>query len=162
MVGIEKFSCCVNEKLCSFYRALNAIIRIDGRPHELVLLRLLEAHCLPILTYGAEVIHVSNRDDRRQQHIPMPFWLLIPWECYRSSARAWSSHLGRTAWKTQGKVHNQVHHVPWLPPSSYPCPHVDLVHLKSVLLFDLPFVLLSRATHFWCVNTYYIYIYIRL
>ena len=64
-----KFSCCVKEKLCSFYRALNALIRIDGRPDELVMLRLLEAHCLPILTYGVEIIHVTNRDDRRQLRV---------------------------------------------------------------------------------------------
>ena len=65
----NKFSCCIKEKLCSFYRALNALIRIDGRPDELVMLRLLEAHCLPILTYGVEIIHVANRDDRRQLRV---------------------------------------------------------------------------------------------
>ena len=62
----DKFSCCIKEKLCSFYRALNSIIRIDGRPDEMVLLQLLEAHCLPILTYGVEIIYVANREDRRQ------------------------------------------------------------------------------------------------
>ena len=64
-----KFSCCVKDKLASFYRALNGIIRIEGRPDELVMLRLLEAHCLPVLTYGIELIHVADRDDRRQLRV---------------------------------------------------------------------------------------------
>ena len=64
-----KFDCCVKEKLSSFYRSLNSIIRIDGNADEMVRLRLLEAHCLPILTYGIEIIHLSNRDDRRQLHV---------------------------------------------------------------------------------------------
>ena len=63
------FSCCIKEKLASFYRALNSIIRIDGRHDEIVMLRLLEAHCLPILTYGVETIHISNRDERRQLRV---------------------------------------------------------------------------------------------
>ena len=65
----QKFDCCVKEKIASFYRALNSIIRIEGHADELVRLRLLEAHCLPILTYGAEVFHVSNRDDCRQLRV---------------------------------------------------------------------------------------------
>ena len=64
-----KFGCCVKEKLASFYRSVNGILRIEGHADELVRLRLLEAHCLPILTYGIEVIHVSNRDDRRQLRV---------------------------------------------------------------------------------------------
>ena len=65
----SKFSCCVKEKVASFYRSLNAIIRIEGQSDELVKLRLLEAHCLPILTYGIETIFVSNRDERRQLRV---------------------------------------------------------------------------------------------
>ena len=64
-----KFGCCVKEKLGSFYRSVNGILRVEGHTDELVRLRLLEAHCLPILTYAIEVIHVSNRDDRRQLRV---------------------------------------------------------------------------------------------
>ena len=35
----------------------------------MVLLRLLESHCLPILTYAIETIYVANRDDRRQLRV---------------------------------------------------------------------------------------------
>ena len=50
-------------------RALSKPLRIDGNADEMVRLRLLEAHCLPILTYGIEIVHVSNRDDRRQLRV---------------------------------------------------------------------------------------------
>ena len=65
----RRFDCCIKEKLSSFYRALNSILRIEGQLDELVLLRLLEAHCLPILTYAIETIHVSNRDEKRQLRV---------------------------------------------------------------------------------------------
>ena len=65
----DHFECCIKDKLSSFYRALNSIIRIEGGADELVKLRLLEAHCLPILTYGIEVIHVRNRNVRRQLRV---------------------------------------------------------------------------------------------
>ena len=64
-----RFGCCVKDKLASFYRSINAILRIEGQSDELVKLRLLETHCLPILTYGIEIIHVMNRDDRRQLRV---------------------------------------------------------------------------------------------
>ena len=33
------------------------------------MLQLLEAHCVPLLTYAVEVIHVSNRDEKRQLRV---------------------------------------------------------------------------------------------
>ena len=35
----------------------------------MVMLRLLEAHCLPILTYAIEVVHVKDRDYRRKLRV---------------------------------------------------------------------------------------------
>ena len=35
----------------------------------MVLLRLIEAHCIPILTYGIEVIHVADRDEKRSLRV---------------------------------------------------------------------------------------------
>ena len=96
----NQFSCCVKDKLCSFYRALNSIIRIDGRPNELVLLRLLEAHCLPILTYGIEIIHVVNRDDRRQLRVAYNsmFRTLFHYS-YNESVTALQHALFRPTWE---------------------------------------------------------------
>ena len=48
-----------------------AILRMEGQSDELVKLRIMETHCLPILTYGIEIIHEMNRvrDDRRQLRV---------------------------------------------------------------------------------------------
>ena len=69
LVSGRVFGCCIKETLKKFYRCLNAIIRIEGRSDDMVMLRLLEAHCIPILTYATETIHVVNRDDRRQMRV---------------------------------------------------------------------------------------------
>ena len=37
----KSFNCCVDSKIKSFYRAANAILRIEGRSDEMVMLRLL-------------------------------------------------------------------------------------------------------------------------
>ena len=63
------FNCCIDEKVKSFYRSANGILRIEGRSNETVMLQLLEAHCLPILTYAIEVIHIANRDERRRLRV---------------------------------------------------------------------------------------------
>ena len=34
-----------------------------------LMLQLMEAHCLPILTYAIDVIHVANRDERRRLRV---------------------------------------------------------------------------------------------
>ena len=63
------FECDIDGKLQNFYKCLNAIVRIEGRSNELVMLQLLESHCLPILTYAIEVIHVSDSDTRRKLRV---------------------------------------------------------------------------------------------
>ena len=64
-----KFGCTVIGRVRSFYRSLNAILRIEGRSNDIILLQLIEAHCVPILTYAVEVIHVANRDERRSLRV---------------------------------------------------------------------------------------------
>ena len=63
------FNCCIDDKVKSFYRCANGILRIEGRSSEPVMLQLLEAHCLSILTYAIEVIHVANSDERRRLRV---------------------------------------------------------------------------------------------
>ena len=63
------FNCCIDNKIKSFYRATNAILRIDGRSDEMVMLQLLESQCISILTYAVEVIHVADRDERRKLRV---------------------------------------------------------------------------------------------
>ena len=65
----KSFGCSVEERVKKFYRCLNSILRIDGRSTDVVMLRLLETHCVPLLTYAIEIIHVSNQDERRQLRV---------------------------------------------------------------------------------------------
>ena len=65
----KQFNCNIDAKVKSFYRAANAILRIDGRSDEMVMLQLLESQCISILSYATEVIHVSNRDERRRLRV---------------------------------------------------------------------------------------------
>ena len=65
----KSFDCSVKERIKKFYRCANSILRIDGRPNDMVLLNLVETHCVPLITYACEVIHISNRDDRRQLRV---------------------------------------------------------------------------------------------
>ena len=65
----KEFDCCIDEKLKSFYRSANAILRVEGRSNELVMLQLLESHCLSILCYAIEVISVADRDKRRKLRV---------------------------------------------------------------------------------------------
>ena len=64
-----KFNCNIQERIKKFYRCANAIFRIDGKSDELVMLQLAESHCIPLLTYAIEIVHVSNRDERRQLRV---------------------------------------------------------------------------------------------
>ena len=63
------FGCSINERIKKFYRCANAILRIDGRSDDLVMLQLLETHCVPLLTYAVEVTRVLDRDEKRQLRV---------------------------------------------------------------------------------------------
>ena len=59
----------ISDYIKKFYRCANAILRIDGRSNDMVMLRLIETHCVPLLTYAIEIVHVVNRDERRQLRV---------------------------------------------------------------------------------------------
>ena len=65
----KKFDCSISEKIKKFYKCTNAIFRIDGYSNDLVMLQLVETHCVPLLTYAIEVIDVLNRDEKRQLRV---------------------------------------------------------------------------------------------
>ena len=67
--GGKRFGCSVSDRVKSFYRSLNSILRVEGRSDDMVLLRLIESHCVPILTYAIEVTDVANRDERRSLRV---------------------------------------------------------------------------------------------
>ena len=94
------FDCSVTEKIKRFYRCLNAILRIDGRSNDMVMLNLIEAHCIPLLTYAIEIIHVKNRDERRQLRVAYNsvFRKLFGYR-WSQSVSALQSFLGRHTWE---------------------------------------------------------------
>ena len=57
----RRFTCCVEETLKKFYRSLNSILRVDGQSDDMIMLRLIESHCVPVLSYAIEVINISNK-----------------------------------------------------------------------------------------------------
>ena len=65
----KTFGCSVLDRIKKFYRCANSILRIDGTSDNLVMLQLVESHCVPILTYAVEIVHVTDRDERRQLRV---------------------------------------------------------------------------------------------
>ena len=94
------FGCSVVERVKSFYRSLNSILRVEGRSDDIVLLRLIEAHCVPILTYAIEVVHVANRDERRSLRVAYNslFRKLFAYRSYESVTNL-QHFLGRKTWE---------------------------------------------------------------
>ena len=95
-----RFGCSVVEKVKSFYRASNAILRIEGRSNDMVLLRLLEAHCIPVLTYAIELIDVADRDERRSLRVAYNsvFRKIFGYRYYESVTNL-QHELGRPTWE---------------------------------------------------------------
>ena len=60
LVSGKRFGCSAVERIKKFYRCSNAIFRIEGRSDDLTMLRLVESHCVPILTYAIELSHFSD------------------------------------------------------------------------------------------------------
>ena len=96
----KRFDCSVSERIKKFYRCVNSIFRIDGRSNDMVMLNLIEAHCIPLLTYAIEIVYVANRDERRQLRVAYNsvFRKIF---CYRwsQSVTALQSFLGRLTWE---------------------------------------------------------------
>ena len=60
----KRFRCSVTDRIRKFYRCANAIFRIEGRSDDLAMLRLVQTHCVPILTYGMEVVHLTDGNEK--------------------------------------------------------------------------------------------------
>ncbi len=66
----------------------------------MVMLRLIEAHCIPLLTYAIEIVHVADRDERRQLRVAYNsvFRKLFNYR-WRESVTALQNFLGRPTWE---------------------------------------------------------------
>ena len=96
----KSFNCTIAEKIKSFYRCANSILRIEGRSDELVMLHLLETHCVSVLTYAVEVIAVAGRDERRNLRVAYNsiFRKLFGYRHFESVSNLQHS-LGRPTWE---------------------------------------------------------------
>ena len=63
------FGYCIQEMIAKYYRALNALLRVEGRSNDMVMLKLIEAHCTSILSCGIEIVHVRDGDERRRMRV---------------------------------------------------------------------------------------------
>ena len=103
------FNCSVTEKVKAFYRSLNSILRIEGRSDDMILLRLIESHCIPILTYGMEIIHVAQRDEKRSLRVAYNsvYRKLFHYRTFES-VTALQHALGRKTWEelTESRIAN--------------------------------------------------------
>ena len=96
----KSFDCSIADRVKKFYRCANAIFRIDGRSNDMVMLQLVESHCVPLLTYAVEVIHVLNRDERRQLRVAYNslFRKIFSYR-WSESVTALQAFLGRPTWE---------------------------------------------------------------
>ena len=58
----SRLSFSIKRDLCSFYAASNSVLRRVGKPSEPVMMTLLYSHCVPHLTYCAEVKDLLAKD----------------------------------------------------------------------------------------------------
>ena len=65
----KSFDCSITNRVKKFYRCTNSIFRIEGMSNDMVMLCLVETHCVPLLTYAIEVVNVLYRDKRWQLRV---------------------------------------------------------------------------------------------
>ena len=94
------FNCSVSERIKKFFRCSNAIFRIEGRSNKKVMLRLVETHCVPLLTYAIEIVHVTDQNERRQLRVAYNslFRKIFDYR-WRESVTALQHSLGRPTWE---------------------------------------------------------------
>ena len=100
LVQGSRFGCCIDATLKKFYRSANAILRVDGRSDDIVMLRLLETHCLSVLSYAIEVIEIADRKQKSKMRVAYNsmFRNLFGYS-WRESVTELQHALGRPTWE---------------------------------------------------------------
>ena len=64
------------------------------------MLHLVETHCIPLLTYAIEIVHVADRDERRQLRVAYNsvFRKLFDYR-WTESVSALQKFIGRSTWE---------------------------------------------------------------
>ena len=95
-----RFSCSITDKVKSFYKCANSIFRIEGFSDDMIKLNLVESHCVPLLTYAVEVIHISDAAERRKLRVAYnSLFRRIFGYSYRESVRELQAALFRPTWE---------------------------------------------------------------
>ena len=100
LVHGHRFGCCIRSTLSKFYGAANAILRVEGRSDDIVMLRLLEAHCVPILSYAVEVLTIAEHKQKNKLRVAYNslFRKLFNFS-WRESVSELQHALGRPKWE---------------------------------------------------------------
>ena len=69
LVSGPAFGCCTAETRSRFYRAANSVLRVEGQSDDMVMLRLVESHCISILTYAIEVIDIADPKQKGKMRV---------------------------------------------------------------------------------------------
>ena len=95
-----RFGCCVDETLKKFYRAANAVLRVDGHSDDIIMLNLLETHCVSVLSYVIEVVDIVDRRQRSKMRVAYNsiFRKLFGYS-WRESVTDLQHALGRPTWE---------------------------------------------------------------
>ena len=83
-----------------FYRAANTILRVDGRSDDIIMLNLLETHCLPVLSYAIEAIEVVDRRQKSKMRVAYnSIYRKLFGYSWRESVTDLQHTLGRPTWE---------------------------------------------------------------
>ena len=100
LVHDTSFNCCINDTFGIFYRDANTILRVDGKSDDLVMLRLLETHCLSILSYAIEVVHIADRRQKNKMRVTYNSMFRKVFNySWRESVTDLQHALGRLTWE---------------------------------------------------------------
>ena len=95
----NNFSCSVDKTIRKFYRVANAILRVEGRSDDVVMLQLLETHCVSVLTYAIEVIKVTDQKRRQMRVAYNSIFRKLFNYTWRQSVTDLQHALGRPTWE---------------------------------------------------------------
>ena len=129
LVSGLRFRCSVTDRIHKFYKSANAIFRIEGRSDDLTMLRLVESYCVPILTYGIEVIEICDQSQRSKIRAAYNslFRKIFGYRLYESVSDLQIS-LARPTWEMLcNERKTAFYHRPSLCPADSP------IHLFTVL-----------------------------
>ena len=162
----RNFGCFVRETIAKFYCAANSILRVEGRSDDIVMLRLMEAHCVPILTHATEMIHIVEPQQQNKLRVAYNavFRKIFNYS-WRESVTNLQHALGRPTWEEMVKKRTDMF---LLKCKSFPRDSLirslilNLWSTTVILYFFAICCLLFLCYAIYCVNKHHITISIEL